>query len=378
MSMPRTRFAGLGRAPALLILAATSVSVLACLVVALTATAAQPGSSGEVDADKSDWTFYQRVVESVRAGKSYYEVVPAELKRMDFEAFSVFNYRPPLYAWFLAAIPAPFAHVLLMALTLAALATTFAALQRQAGTMAAWGGAFLLLGGFLWCLIPLAIYAHELWTGVLLTLSVAAYGLGRRLPALAAALVALFLRELALPYCLIAACFALRQRQRAETIGWALGFAVYAVYMAVHIRAVGQIMPAQTSRSTLEWVQFGGIPFLLSTTRMNFFLILFMPEWLTAIYLPLALLGLSGWKGEMGTRSFLTVAAYSLAFCLVGQAVNGYWGFLDAPLLALGLLWLPASVRDLWQVVAGRALDPSGSRPDASQRALAIQEDVKG
>jgi hypothetical protein len=378
MSMPRTRFAGLSRAAALLILATTAVCLVACLAVALTAEAGEAAPTEKVDPEKSDWAFYQRVVESVRAGQSYYDVVPAELKRLNFNAFSIFNYRPPLYAWFLAVLPEPCAHLLLIALSLAALATTFVALQRQAGTMAAWGGSFLLLSGLLWCVVPVAIYAHEVWMGALLTLSLAAYGLGRRLPALAAALAALFLRELTLPYCLIAAFFAVRQRQRAETIGWALGFAVYAIYMAVHIRAVRQIMPPQATRSMLEWVQFGGIPFLLSTTRMNFFLLNFMPQWLTAIYLPLALLGLSGWKGEMGTRTFLTVAAYTLAFSVVGQAVNGYWGFLDAPLLALGLLWLPAVLRDLWQAVTGSTPATAESTPADPQLQPVIQDVREG
>lgn len=404
MSMPPTRFAGLGRAPALLIVAATAAALVACLVVALTPKAADPAPSQEFKAlpllgastvglmasplaqgpflaasalvpgrtefnpengEGSDWHFYRRVVAAVRAGGNYYEVVPAELKKIDFQPFSVFNYRPPLYAWSLAALPEEYAQLLLGALALVTLLAAFAALQQEAGTMAACAGVLLLSSGLLWCVVPLAIYAHELWTGMLMTLSVAAYGLGRRLPGMAAGLVALFLRELTLPYCLIAAFLAIRQRQRTEIVGWVIGFVLYAAYMTMHLRAVWQIMPAQTTRNTLEWLQFGGIPFLLSTTQMNFFLILFLPEWMTAVYLPLVLLGLSGWKGEMGTRTLLTVAAYTVGFSLVGQAVNGYWGMLDAPLMALGLLWLPAVARDLLKDIADGGSAKPASPPDA-------------
>jgi predicted membrane channel-forming protein YqfA (hemolysin III family) len=371
MSMPATRFARLGRGPALLIIAVTAAALVVCLVVALIPTAAAPvaleetgskkpgskpeqsqapASPQEFNPEDSDWLFYQRVVAAVRSGKNYYEVVPAELKKIKFQPFSVFNYRPPLYAWFLAAIPEVCAQLLLGTLALAALATAFAALQREVGPKAACAGVLLIASGLLWFVVPVAIYAHELWTGVFLTMSVSAYALGHRLPGMAAALVALFLRELTLPYCLIAAFIAARQRQRTEIVGWVIGFATYAAYMAAHFRAVTQIMPPQTTRSTLEWLQYGGIPFLLSTTQMNFLLLL-LPKWLTAVYLPLALLGLSSWKGEMGTRVLLTVTAYTAGFSLVGQVVNGYWGLVDAPLLALGLLWLPAALRDLFQDV---------------------------
>ena len=50
----------------------------------------------------------------------------------------------------------------------------------------------------------------------------------------------------------------------------------------------------------------------------------------------------------MALRVVATVAAYLLAFSVVGvPAMNYYWGGLYAPLLAFGVAWAAPSLRDL-------------------------------
>lgn len=68
---------------------------------------------------------------------------------------------------------------------------------------------------------------------------------------------------------------------------------------------------------------------------------------MTALVLPLGVLGLLAWPGAMAGRALATVLAY-LVFCaMVGKSFNGYWGGLFTPLLTLGLPWAPLALRDL-------------------------------
>jgi hypothetical protein len=59
-------------------------------------------------------------------------------------------------------------------------------------------------------------------------------------------------------------------------------------------------------------------------------------------------LGLSGWRGNASQRTGLTAAAYLALFAVVGLPINNYWGFLSAPLLALGFVHAPGALRDLF------------------------------
>ena len=140
-----------------------------------------------------------------------------------------------------------------------------------------------------------------------------------------------------------------RQRQRKEIIAWAAGFTLYALFLAYHAMEVGRhITPAD--RAPASWIQFGGVFFILKTCRMNVFL-LALPPWVSALYLPLALLGLIGWRGMTGLRITLTVGAYLAAFAVVGQPFNDYWGLLCAALLPFGFVWGPAGIRDLARAI---------------------------
>jgi hypothetical protein len=72
-----------------------------------------------------------------------------------------------------------------------------------------------------------------------------------------------------------------------------------------------------------------------------------LPVWVSAICLPLSLLGLASWRNETGLRVFLTASAYIAAFAVVGQPFNDYWGLMYVPLLPLGLVRAPAAISDL-------------------------------
>jgi hypothetical protein len=310
-------------------------------------------------ADGGDLRLYRRIIERVHAGENYYEAAGSELRAAGYATGSLFNWRSPVYAWLIGTFPsATWGQILLVMGVLATLLMAYAVLQREGGTLRAALGTLLLLGAFQWCVDGDAFLSQELWAGMLITLSVCAYANGYWRPGVAAGLGALFFRELSLPYCLIALLVAGRQKRHHEVVIWLVGFAVYTLFLTLHGMEVARRLTPD-DRVPASWIQFGGPAFILATCRMNAFLFPF-PLWVSAIYLPLALLGLAHWRGEMGMRLGLTAGAYVAAFGVLGQPFNDYWGLLYVPLLPFGFVWVPATLQDLFARILQPVLRDQG------------------
>jgi hypothetical protein len=101
------------------------------------------------------------------------------------------------------------------------------------------------------------------------------------------------------------------------------------------------------------WLQFGGLGFDLGTATFNG-LFLLLPVWVTALYLPLALLGLCGWSAKGAARMAAAVLGLLVLFACFGKPDNLYWGSMYTPLLALGLPWALPALRDLWAAATPR------------------------
>ena len=344
---PTTRYVTLSRRRALLILCVTAAGMLWCLSASFC-----PKPAEELPAaDGSDLRLYRRIVERVHAGENYYDAAGQEIRAAGYPTGSLFNWRPPVYAWLFGIFPDPsWAQAVLGAIAIVTLLMACVLMHREGGLARAAAGLFPLVGAFHWCIDGDAFFSQELWAGLLIAFSVCAYAQDRWRLGLAAGLFALFLRELTLPYCLISLVLAWRRQHRAEVILWFVGFGLYGLFMWLHGLAVaGRLGPAE--RVPASWVQFGGATFLLTTCRMNAYLFS-APSWLSAIYLPVALLGVAGWRGWTGARLALTAGAYVTAFTVVGQPFNDYWGLLPAPLLAFGFAAAPEALRDLLACVS--------------------------
>ena len=184
----------------------------------------------------------------------------------------------------------------------------------------------------------------------LIAISIGAYALGWRHTGAGAGVLALFYRELALPYAMIGVILAWRERRRSELLVWLAGMIAYAVYFGLHAMAAMSHMPASgVASSPVLWLGFGGVRFLLMTSRVG--LLLGLPFWVAALYLPMALLGLFGWAAPIRLRLIATVGVYLLAFSVVGLPGNFYWGAIYAPLLAYGATWSVPACRDLARAV---------------------------
>jgi hypothetical protein len=211
--------------------------------------------------------------------------------------------------------------------------------------------ALLLAGTLFECTLGDQYVSPELWAGILLGLSMVAYGLDRPYLAAALGVAALFVRELSLPYCLLAAALSWRQGRRREMLGWLAGLASWALFFTLHGLAVRSWTPADALAHREGWIQFGGLPFVISTVQMHACLIL-LPQWVTAIYFVAVLFGLAGWEGPMGQRVGLTVSLYLAAFSVVGHDFNQYWGELIVPLACFGAARSVGALGDLLRAAA--------------------------
>ena len=215
---------------------------------------------------------------------------------------SVFNWRTPLLISSLGRLPNPaIARARLAALAGFTLLLAVHCLARDGQTGRALLCGLLLVGGLLPCALAGLYVTHELWAGVLILLSISAYALKRPGWGLAAGVAALAIRELAAPYCVLCFVFAVAQRRRGEAIAWLFAAAGYAVAFAFHVAAVRAHTLPGVAMDAGHWFRFGGAGFVISLAQMNGVLLL-LPQWITAIYLALALLGFAGWQSNWGKR----------------------------------------------------------------------------
>ncbi|MCA9470587.1 MAG: hypothetical protein KC594_00900, partial [Nitrospira sp.] len=202
-----------------------------------------------------------------------------------------------------------------------------------------------LCGPLLLCFSEQGFYYHELWSGVMISLSLAARARGNTTMSVIIGILAVFIRELALPFVLVMLFLAWKERRQAETLGWLAGVTAFSFALTYHASIVSGLL-TPIDQVNKSWVQFGGWPFVLSTGNWNVFLLI-APQWVVAIVLPLALLGMMGRRGDDGLRSSLTILLYFLAFLVAGRGNNAYWGMMYAPLVSLGLLYAIPSLVDL-------------------------------
>jgi len=205
--------------------------------------------------------------------------------------------------------------------------------------------AIFLLSGPMACSISTSgVVYHELWAGICISLSLAARA--RRLWFLYGffGILALFIRELSLIYAGVMLFMAWREGRYRELTFWLAGLVIYSIIFGIHLKIVSGLL-METDRAN-NWIATGGWSFVLSTATWNLPL-LFAPARVVAVFVPLALLGLAGWRGATGSRVALTVGAYVVAFLIVGRPDNLYWGLMYAPLLPLGWIQLLPAFSDL-------------------------------
>jgi len=190
---------------------------------------------------------------------------------------------------------------------------------------------------------------HEIWAAQLIALS---FGLHRRdagrwRGAWLGAAAALAVRELALPFVLLMAAWALWHRRWREGAAWIALIALFAALLAVHVHlAEAQIRPGDPISPS--WIALKGLSGLMYKVN-NSTLLTLLPVGLAGPVLVLCLFGWTGWRTAMGSFGTLLTMGYAVAFCIAGRDNNFYWGILITPLLFMGAAFLPISLPALWR-----------------------------
>ena len=102
----------------------------------------------------------------------------------------------------------------------------------------------------------------------MISLSLAAHARGNVMISVITGTLAVFIRELALPFVLIMLFLAWKERRQGETLGWLAGVTAFSLALTYHASIVSGLLTPE-DQINRSWVQFNGWPFVLSTGNWN-------------------------------------------------------------------------------------------------------------
>lgn len=326
----------------------------------------------------SDITLYRAIVDRVSRGENYYVAAAAEQREHNFPTAPAAVIREPTQTLLLVALRTDMVrHGVLIGLAVGVIAALWFALGRMDLTPFARRWALLLMiSGMAVCMAPNAAYMHESWASLLITLSLALRRPGHWALAVCAGLAACLFREVALPFLFVMAAFAVYERRWRESFAWLGAIALFCGLFAIHCALAG----AQHQVGDLSsngWLKFGGIGFVVATSRWNGLFAL-APPWVLIALLCVSAAGLAGFRNGLASRAALTLIGYVMAFVVVGRPENDYWGILYAPLIPLGLVLAPTALKDLVARALAKTPWPERSRRAGAFHWLATPADDAG
>lgn len=349
-----TRLAAAGKRRALFAAALIGLMILISLT-ALAAPAPPPAArdaAGKVEA-QADVVLYETIVAGVRGGGDYYQVAVRALRAGNYPLKPFFTFRMPTLARVQAMLPDWGIAALQLSLVAAVLAAWAARLWPYLTRAAPRIAVLVLLFGGLMAFVQLDLrFFHEIWAGLLIALALALYRPDRAAMVIALGLAAMMIRETSALFALVMFLAALAERRWREAAGWVGAVAVFALAVAAHAHAVGQVV-GPVDPASPGWTGMLGPGHFFRTMTISTALTL-TPIWLGAPVVALALAGWAMWRNPMALRVLGTVFAYALLLALFGRVDTFYWGLLIAPLVLPGLIFLPDTVADLTAALLDR------------------------
>ncbi len=322
---------------------------LACL---WSATLSPPVSEAKPEADYSDIKLYHDIAERVAAGENYYVAATALQRAHHFPTTPFVTVREPTLITLAVAFGWQSLHAMLAVLLFGGALLWYRQLASKAAPAEAIGTVLAVLAGGAMVSQADLVAQYELWAGVLLTMALLLRG-GKHWPwALAAAAAALAIRELALPFALLALVFALFERRQNEAIGWALLIALFALAMWFHASAVNAaVLPGDPPSQGWNAMRGAGavLQDIVDTSLLNQ-----LPR---PFATPLALLALLGWAAvplKQARFALLWFLGYGLMLALFARGQNFYWAIVLLPAWFIGFAFLPRALSDLSHAMLAR------------------------
>jgi hypothetical protein len=291
-----------------------------------------PGAP-DVAEGRSDPQTFRNVIQRTRAGERYYAAFGDELRKNGYPAAHVFNWRTPALFSVLRVLPDRVSWSLwLVTAAATCIAGASLLLDLPAGLVIA---ALMLVGAVSATDPSVGLVVGESWAGMFIGLSAFAYARRRRMTGAVMAVLALFVRELAAPYCVMCTLTSAWRRHWRETGLWTAAALAYAAFYAWHVREVwANQLPADPAHAE-PWLQARGLTFVMETVRFNRWLSL-APDALVAVALVAIFAGVAARETPLHVRR--GSAVYLVFFLIAGQSFNNYWGMVAWP------LWAVASV----------------------------------
>ena len=287
-----------------------------------------------------DQELYRTVVERVREGENFYPATMDAQRERQYPVQPALAVRPPTMTWLLALLPSTATR------TAALIALLFGALIAMRQSLAdrppaeALSMVALAVAGLFGAFFPDNVYLHEQWSVLLIMLSLAAHR--RPWLMIGLALLAVLVRETALAWLAAIAVYGLWQRDWKRA-----GLAAGAIALAAGLWVLhAQFVFAQVQQDDLispGWVRFGGLPLVIDALRRNLVLT-GLPGLLVLALVGASLAAMLRWGREMERTAAIGSAGFLAALTVFGRPDNGYWGFMAAPFVLLGL---PLIVREV-------------------------------
>lgn len=302
------------------------LALLACL--AIPAMAGAPKKPIQLDQE-----LYRTVVERIRAGENFYPATMAAQRERSYPVQPALAVRPPTMTWWLALFPNTGTRTAaLIALLFGALIALRQSLSDRP-PVEALSVVALAVAGLFGAFFPDNVYLHEQWSVLLIMLSLAAY----RRPWLMVglALLAVLVRETALAWLAAIVLNGLWQRDWKRAGMAAAAIALAAGLWLIHAQFVAaQVQPGDLTSP--GWVRFGGLPLVIDALRRNLVLTR-LPGPLVLALVAASLAAMLRWGREMERTAAIGSAGFLAALTVFGRPDNGYWGFMAAPFVLLGL-----------------------------------------
>ena len=282
-----------------------------------------------------DAATYRQIVDRMRSGSDFYTATGTVLRSQNYPVASVFNWREPLLPAGIAVLSERGATLVLWMLALFLLLRARPLLQGVLGVLP-------ILPALVMVALNDALFFSELWAGICLGHSAVSYARNRPLSGVAWAVLALFFRELAAPFCVVAGARALWQRDRRQIAAWAVGGVAFVAYYGWHLTQVLSHIQEGDPAQQQSWLAFGGLSFLLHAFRNASGLLLGLPPFLFGVLVAFAVS--AWWSRTMTWHVRAGILAYAVFFLVFGLPFNGYWGLVVAPMFGL---WLAHAERGL-------------------------------
>ena len=195
---------------------------------------------------------------------------------------------------------------------------------------------------------------HEYWGGLAIGIALAGVvGWPQKWWAIALPVACgLAIRELVLPFALLALAFALWERQRAEAAGWIGIILAFACYMAIHASLVwAQVTPKDIASPGWHAMQ-GASGFLKAVEYTSTLSVFGLNRGMLASLLPLV-----GWcalDGRRGAFCGMLVVGYAVMIAAFSRPDTFYWGAMMLPWYFAGFALLPRALVQLAGAIRGR------------------------